>query len=620
MNAKLTRWAAALALATLVGAAPRVQAAEKPKTTEAIVAVFALDRPITETPSEDFLFTAVRPEALKDLIARMNKARDDDKVKAAVILLGNTSLGRGQAEEIRTAMKGIRDAGKEVCVHADSLTTGHYVLASGASRVSVVPTGYLFLTGLYGEAPYVRGLLDKIGVIPDYMTCGAYKSAAEIFMRTGPSPEAEQMQNWLFDGIFESDLAKIAEGRGKSPKQVRKWIDGGLYSAEEAAKLEIIDAAQQPHELVAELESKFGEDVKLDLKYGKKSSAEIDLSSPMGVLQLWAKLLGAPEGKAGAKDAVAIVYVDGAILPGKPDPSLFGTTSGAYSTPIRKALDKALEDDSVKAVVLRIDSPGGSAVASEIILSATKRVAAKKPLVVSMGDVAGSGGYYVACGAETIFADATTITGSIGVVGGKFATTAMWDMLGIQWKAYARGDNADLLSSASPFTDAQRKKLQSWMDEIYGVFKQHVVDARGRRLKKPIDEIAGGRVYTGRQGLELGLVDQIGGLDEAVRFAAGKANLKENAYDVRVLPRPKNPMELLFGDLSDGDDDGRISLSATIPSLAPSVSLWDRVLPLLEGLDPQRTEAIKAAILRMEMLQQDGAVLMMPEMVLRDEG
>ena len=580
---------------------------------DAVVAVFSLDRPVTESPSEEFPFGTVRSESLKDLVARMKKARDDKNVKAVVLLSGSGSLGLGQAEEIRRVMEEIQAAKKPVLAHADTLSTGRYVLLSGASEISMSPTGYLFLTGLYGEGLYVRGLLDKIGVVPDYLTCGAYKSAAEMFMRKAPSSEAEQMQEWIFDSLYETFLDLIAKGRDTSTKKVKQWIDGGLYSAERAKKLGIIDSVQHRHDFVADLKSRYGEEVKLDTKYGKRKTSKIDLSSPMGLLQLWAKLLGVPDIKKTAKNTVAVIYVDGPILPGKPEPSPFGGMRAAYSTPIRKALDKAAQDDSVKAVVLRVDSPGGSAVASEIILDATKRVSEKKPFVVSMGDVAGSGGYYVACGAETIFADALTITGSIGVVGGKFATTEMWNKIGITWKSYARGKSAGLLSSQDVFTDQERKKLQSWMDEIYGVFKGHVVEVRGDRLKKGIDALAGGRVYTGAQALELGLVDKIGGLDDALAHVAKEAGLDD--YVVRVLPRPKNPMELLFGDLSDGDDDGTISLSAGFTSPGTRWSLWARVLPLLSDVDPRRLEAVKLAIFRLDMLQKDGAVLMMPEIL-----
>ena len=167
-------------------------------------------------------------------------------------------------------------------------------------------------------------------------------------------------------------------------------------------------------------------------------------------------------------------------------------------------------------------------------------MAEKKPFVVSMGDVAGSGGYYVACGADTIVADATTITASIGVVGGKLATDDMWSSVGINWHPVQRGKHADMLASGKPFSEEQREILQNWMDEVYEVFKGHVVRNRGDRLKKPIDEIAGGRVFTGRQALELGLVDQLGSLSDAIRLAADKAGLKEAEYDVRVVPRPKS--------------------------------------------------------------------------------
>src|SRR5205085_5197410 len=194
--------------------------------------------------------------------------------------------------------------------------------------------------------------------------------------------------------------------------------------------------------------------------------------------------------------AVAVVYVDGPIVIGGGTPSPFGGAT-ARAVAVRKALDEAARDDSVKAVVLRVDSPGGSAVASEIILDATRRVKAKKPFVVSMGDVAGSGGYYVACGADTIFADESTITGSIGVVSGKFATNDMWKKVGVTFHAYQRGKNAGILATDKVFTPEERKRMQAWMDEIYDVFKGHVVAIRGKKLKKPIDELAGGRVYTG---------------------------------------------------------------------------------------------------------------------------
>src|SRR5205085_4145641 len=233
------------------------------------------------------------------------------------------------------------------------------------------------------------------------------------------------------------------------------------------------------------------------------------------------------------KNAVGIVYVDGTIALGTGKSSPFGGATGAHSTDIRKALDDAARDDSIKAVVLRVDSPGGSAVASEIILDATRRVKAKKPFVVSMGDVAGSGGYYVACASDVIFADESTITGSIGVVSGKLVTSGAWKKIGVTFKSYKRGENAGMLSSDEPFSKTERERMQGYMDEIYNVFKGHVVAIRGKKLAKPIDELAGGRVYTGKQALELGLVDRIGTLEDAIQYVAKEA--KVSGYEVREI-------------------------------------------------------------------------------------
>jgi protease IV len=244
-------------------------------------------------------------------------------------------------------------------------------------------------------------------------------------------------------------------------------------------------------------------------------------------------------------------------------------------------------------------------------MDATKRVRAKKPFVVSMGDVAGSGGYYVACGADTIFADEMTITGSIGVVAGKIVTTPMWNKIGITFKEYDRGKNANLLASSKKFTDEQRQQLQSWMDEIYGVFKSHVKEARGDRLKKPIDDLAGGRVYTGRQALDLGLVDQIGTMADAVKFVAKKANVQD--YEVRVIPEPKNFVEVLIESMS-GDksaEDARHVMSRLSGTGTGGVT--QLALPYLEGLDPVRVGKIRAALRQLDLLGDEGVVLTMPQ-------
>jgi protease IV len=628
VSAIRTKWIAQyylLGLAIVLLAAPRSQAAEKKENkeaTKAVIAVFTFDAPVAEKPQgEEFpLFTTLGRPSMKELLERLKKAKDDKNVKAVVLLLDEVDLGLSQVEELRQAVAAIKVSGKEVLAHADSaLTMRGLALGAAASRISVTPTAIIMVPGFNSEAPYVRHLLDNIGVTPDYLTCGEYKSAAEMFMRTGPSPAAARMRNWLLDSLYESYQKMVAEGRGVKPERVRQWIDGALYTPEQAKLQGMIDCVEHRQAFESELRKKFGEEIKFNRKYGaKKSSQDIDLSSPLGMLQLWATLIEGGKKKPSGKDVIGIVYVDGAIMPGKPADSPFaGESEEAYSTPLRKALDKIAEEKNVKAVVLRVNSPGGSAVASEIILNATKRVKAKKPFVVSMGDVAGSGGYYVSMGADTIYADATTITASIGVVGGKFATTPMWNKLGIDWDSSRRGANAALLSSDRVFNTAERKKMQTWMNDIYGVFKGHVTEARGKKLKKPIDELAGGRVYTGQQALELGLIDKIGGLDDAVRDVARQAKLKD--YEVRVYPEPKNFIEVLLEDLSDADrDPNRLAMPSSLAVSVSRTTVLDLAMPYLKGLDRQRMETVKAALRRLDLLQAERAVLMMPEMSMQD--
>ena len=620
MKRTLTALVLALLLAPMLALAPAARADEKQTSPAApTIAVFKLDGPVTESPPDEMsaIFGGEKGVSLKDLVAHLRKAADDSNVKAVVFTSEGGDLGLAQVEEVRQAIQHLRAKGKDVYAHCDSIGMREMALFGGATRFSVVPTGDVWVTGLFGEAPYLRGLLDKIGVEPDFLTCGAYKSAGEIFMRAEPSPEADAMQNWLMDGIYQSLVASIAQNRKTDESKVRGWIDNGPYSAGKAKDQGMIDAVEYREDFEKMLKGKYGADVKFDKKYGEEKQKQLDLSSPMAIFKLFGEAMGGGAKKKGDdKPAVAVVYVDGGIVAGKSESSpLGGKTAG--STDIRRALDEVANDDSVKAVVLRVDSPGGSATGSEIILEATKRVKARKPFVVSMGNVAGSGGYYVACASDTIFADENTITGSIGVVAGKFYTNPMWSKVGITFKPYKRGKNAGILSTGETWTPEQKQKMQAWMDEIYGVFKNHVTTIRGDRLKKPIDELAGGRVYTGRQALELGLIDKLGTMNDAVAHVAKQAKLADGSYDVRVHPKPKNFIEELIAELTGGGDDENDSkyLSVARHAQLSRGALVDAALPYLHQLDPARVSVIVRALRHLEVMQDEGCVLAMPEIV-----
>jgi len=417
------------------------------------------------------------------------------------------------------------------------------------------------------------------------------------------------MTNWLLDGIYDGLVDMIAEGRDMKPDKVRALIDDGPYTAERAKDVGLVDAVEHHDEFVDHLKRRYGQDTRIARNYGDSKDEAVPTDFFGAMQYMFSLFMGGEEAAHG--DSVAVVYVEGPIVTGKSPQSLFGGESGAGSTSIRRALEKAASDESVKAVVMRVDSPGGSALASDIIWRATQEVARDKPFVVSMGNVAGSGGYYVACGARHIFADANTITASIGVVGGKLITTGLWDWAGVNWVAHQRGKNAGILNTSRPFNDDERKRIIDWMDEVYGVFKSHVVAGRGKKLAKPIDEIAGGRVFTGEQAHKLGLVDRIGGLEDAIRYAADQANLTE--YEVRVIPKPKTIFDMLSEAFGGQTDDEQVSTSLTGSLLKPDSALMQQILPVLQQLDPQRVKAVWRTLMRLDLIHREGVITMMPE-------
>lgn len=604
-------------LVAQMGLSPSTHASETPVETSAageagappVVAHFHLAGALTEIPVEDpFGFMGGKTMSLKDLLNRLDQARQDDTVKAVVLTFDRMSFGFGQLEEIRGAIKRLRQVEKPVLVHAEGMCTGNYALLSAASDFCIAPQSHLWLTGLYGESLYVKGLLEKIGVEADFLQMGEYKSAAEMLTRTGPSEPAEANVNWLFDGLYDSLINMIAESRGLDPGQVRQLVDDGPYLAERAVKVGLIDSVQYRDAFMAGIRERFGEDVIVDNRYGEKTGPQINFANPFAVFGMLTELFG--PAKAPEKDSVAIVYVEGMILPGHTQPNPFGPSGGAYSGDIRKALEKATQDDTVKAVVLRVDSPGGSGLASEIIWHAAMRVKATKPLIVSMGNVAGSGGYYVSCGADAIFADETTITASIGVVGGKLVTTGMWDKLGVNWIGYQRGANADIFSSAHRFDESQRTRMRQLMQDVYKTFLDRVVARRGEKLTRPIDQLAGGRVYTGKQARDLGLVDQIGGLTEAIEYAAAQASISD--YEVRVIPRPKDMFTQWMEQMSgQGERSSDIATGWSGLAIGGEASRWEAGLPILRQLEPQRAQALMRAIERIELIRREGVTLMM---------
>ena len=570
---------------------------------------------LLETPTENLSGLYFESgESLKQLVERIEGAAEDDSVEALLFTVGTLGLGMGQLEEIVQAIEAFKTSGKKVFAHGTALQTGSYALFSGVTHLNVVPTDTVWLAGISLSEIHLKDALEKIGLEADVVKMGSHKSAGEMLSRSGPSDAARENTNWLLDGLYESLVDIIAESRGVTTARVIEMIDEGPYTSTRALETGLVDSVMYLDQFLDEIRSEYGEDVYIDNYYTHDNAS--------GSSSFMEELFAQSAAGSDPGPAIAIVYVEGAIVQGYSDVSPFGAV-GAFSGDLVKLLDGAAADESVKAVVMRVDSPGGSAVASEEILRAAVRVRDAKPLIVSMGSTAASGGYYIACKADAILADEMTITASIGVIGGKLVTSEMWEELGINWTSYSRGENANIFAGDHPFTESERAWILSYMQETYDAFTGHVTEGRGARLLKPIEEIAGGRVYTGKQALDLGLIDEIGGLADAIELAAERAGIED--YTARVLPEPvpfiQELMESLSGvgeRASDLHFDARRAshrapslrglLGEANPRLGPAAAI-------LEVIDPERARAAMDALAVAGILRREGVAAIMPEVL-----
>ena len=608
---------------------PAGRSTSKPaRVTAPQVAVFNLDEQILEKPPEiAFGFDLEARSTLYDLLRRLNKAAKDQNVKAVVLTFEEPAMGWAQMQELRSGLSEVRKANKDVYCYIEEVGGGIYQLASAASKICMAPAGEINLTGLHVENAYFKGLLDKIRIEADIEHMGAYKGAGEPFTRTGPSPEARAMQEWLTKDLFDQMIDNIAQGRQMPPEKVRTLIDEGPFNAKQALDAQLIDEIVDADAFLDSLYERYGEEAELVRNYGTAEGPEVDLSSPFAFFKMLGESVS--KKKAKVKSSVAVVFIDGMIVSGQTEPGFFSDGGEIGSTTVRRTLARIREDEHVKAVVIRVDSPGGSAMASDVMWQAVQDLAEVKPTAISMGNVAASGGYYLSVGAPTIFADAGTITGSIGVIGGKLVTKGLWDWMGVSFDEVTLGRNADLENTNRRFDDRQRELIRKQLAYVYGMFKERVTDGRKGKLSKEIEEIAGGRVYTGKQAKALGLVDQIGGLNQAIAFVAGKAGVTD--YEVRQLPEPKNLLDLIIegmsGRESSDEDSGGISLRAVAPALHAKGNIvgakWlfsqpmvREFLDALRQAEPVRARWMVRALLRLDLLRRGETLMLMPDELL----
>ena len=545
-------------------AATKKKAASAAKRDKVRLALMTLKEELAESTAQASPFGETQLD-LREAINRLDKASKDKSIAGLVLDIQNPAIGRGKIDELRAAIGRFRAAGKKAYAMLDTAMPADYLVACACDEIVMPETGIVLLPGIHAEATFYKGMLAKLGIEADFIHMGEYKGAAEPLMREKFSEPVRENMTSLIDSLYDDLVTTIVKDRPLSIAQTKEIIDTGLLTAKRAKELGLIDRIAYAETLRDDLAKQYDADPLVYVQnYGQKK-VDTDFSGPMGFFKLLQAMMGGSSTSGDRRGKkIAVVYAIGPIMTGKSESGLFGQIMG--STTIVEALRKANDDEQVAAIVLRIDSPGGSAIASDLIWNQTQVI--KKPIVASMGDVAASGGYYIAMGTDKIIATPATITGSIGVVGGKLAIRGLYNKIGITTETIERGKNSGLFGSSGKWTDSQRAVVKAMMEDIYGQFTSKAAEGR----KMPVEQLrklAGGRIYSGRQAKENGLVDHLGTLEDAISEAKKLAGLDTDA-DVKiiVLPEPTNFFETLFGDL---DAEKEVRLGQGIDAVAPEL-------------------------------------------------
>jgi protease IV len=477
-----------------------------------------------------------RTPTVRSLVDNLRKAKVDSRIRAVLLKpTGFESPFWGKVQEIRDAVIDFKKSGKPIYAYLEYAGDREYYLATAADKIFVMPSSPLDLVGVATYELFLRGTLDKIGAYPDLHHVGAYKTAVNTFTQKGFTPTHKEMDESLNRDLYEQLVRGIADGRKKNDAEIRALIDDGPFMPEDALRAGLIDDVA------------YEDQVEEKLRAGERA-ARIDGDDYTRVTVSSMGLNSGPR--------IAVIYAVGAISSGK---SGYDTVNGAVagSDTLIEYIRRARRDGSVRAIVLRIDSPGGSAAASDAIwreLMITKQERADRPLVASMSDLAASGGYYVAMPAQVIVAQPSTLTGSIGIFGGKIVTGGVYEKLGAHIDSTSMGRHAEINSPARPYNPEEVKKLQQQLQAFYDQFVEKVADARHSTPEK-IDALAQGRVWSGRQAKQNRLVDELGGLDRAVAIAKERAKIStESDVELVVYPPRKSFYELLSEQVSGASD------------------------------------------------------------------
>jgi protease-4 len=535
-------------------------AASKPSVPDTLVLEMDLQNPLPEQVLEDSLAGAFgQPETtVRDVVDALEKGAKDERVKALLVRVGQPG-SMATVQELRDAVKAFRASGKKAIAYTDTfgeLTSniGAYYLATAFDEIYIQPSGDVNLIGLSLETPFARDAFAKLGVQPRIGQRHEYKNAVNTYTEQGfTAPHREAMEK-LLGSLYGQIVNGIAEGRKLTPEQVKELIDRAPLLGAAALEAKLVDGLLYRDEVLDKVKKEAGDKPKLLF------------------VDKYLERVGRPH--AEGDSTIALVYGVGGINRGKSESSPLSGEQVFGGDSVALALRKATDDEDVKAIVFRVDSPGGSYVASDTVRREVQRAREKgKPVIVSMATYAASGGYFVSMDADKIIAQPGTITGSIGVFGGKMVTADFWAKLGINWESVALGKDASMYSTDADFTAEQLAKNEAMLDRIYEDFTGKAAKGRSLPLEQ-LQSVAKGRVWTGEDALANKLVDELGGFPKALELAKQAAKLDKAAQvKVQVFPRKKQPAEvfaeLLGGGGGDNSEDEANASAAVLSPLSP---------------------------------------------------
>ena len=526
------------------------------------------EQPALADPLADVLGSAQGASVI-EFDSALRKAAVDDRIAGVIMRIDPLECGIGKVQELRGAIHRYREScDKPIIAWMEMAGNKEYYLASACSEVYMSPEGMLLFTGVRFAVTFFKGTLDKLGVEAEFVRVGQYKSAVEPYTREGMSESMSLVLNSMADDIFGQMTADIAQDRDMTLEELTGIVDDPPLTARGSLAVGLIDGVIYRDELEQQLKPA-----------GEETWSLVGLDTYSTVSPSSLGLGGGPQ--------VAVIYCEGAIMSGESAPPYWGGDPTMGSATISDAIRQAREDTDIEAVVLRINSPGGSGLASDVIWREVVLTREEKPVVVSMSDYAASGGYYIAMAADAIVAQPGTLTGSIGVYSGKFSMAGLYEMVGLSVETIERGAYADLLTSARPFTEEERGKMEQMVEEFYFSFITKAAEGRGREDSE-IDRLAQGRVWTGMQAHEVGLVDQLGGFRTALQVAKELSGIDaDEEVSLVVLPEQRTMFEEFFGGPSASfKPSSRSTVGTAIPAIDRSLQQFLAVAPLLSSGAP----------------------------------